>query len=91
VQNKYLKTFFKQFKIIIPLCQFRQMEYAYLVLAMGATPRKLAAIKSVELQREVLYMRTLEDAKRMAMETAGKSVAIVGAGMLGFFFSHFVN
>lgn len=48
---------------------------------MGATPKKLAL--KPEVQKDVLYLRTLDDAKKLAAESAGKSVAIVGAGMLG--------
>jgi hypothetical protein len=61
---------------------FSCLPYSFLVLAMGATPRKLAL--STTIQSDVLYVRTLEDAKRLAAECAGKSVAIIGAGMLGW-------
>lgn len=53
------------------------------MLAVGAMPRKLAIHSN--LQQEVLHLRSLEDAKRLAMETIGKSVAIIGSGLLGKF------
>ena len=53
------------------------------MLALGATPKKLAL--KPDVQKDALYSRTLDDAKRLASECAGKNVAIVGAGMLGGF------
>ena len=60
------------------------LDYSELVLALGATNRRLQGVKEAERLEGVLYLRTLEDARHLAKEVHGKNVAIIGSGFLGF-------
>ena len=60
------------------------LDYSELVLALGATNRRLQGVKEAERLEGVLYLRTLEDAHHLAKEVRGKNVAVIGSGFLGF-------
>jgi NADPH-dependent 2,4-dienoyl-CoA reductase/sulfur reductase-like enzyme len=62
----------------------RAVEYSELVLALGATNRRLQAVKEADELEGVLQLRTVEDAHRLAEEVRGRNVAVIGSGFLGF-------
>jgi NADPH-dependent 2,4-dienoyl-CoA reductase/sulfur reductase-like enzyme len=62
----------------------KSVEFAELVLSIGATSRRLQGVKEAENLEGILYMRTLADARHLAKEVVGKNVAIIGSGFLGF-------
>jgi NADPH-dependent 2,4-dienoyl-CoA reductase/sulfur reductase-like enzyme len=58
----------------------RELSYDRLLLATGATPRRLPALDGEDLP--VAYLRTLDDARLIRERLAGR-VVIVGAGWIG--------
>jgi NADPH-dependent 2,4-dienoyl-CoA reductase/sulfur reductase-like enzyme len=64
---------------VVHLDDGRQLPYEHLVIATGATPRRLGA------DRPWLHvLRTAEDASRLAADIASaRTVAVVGAGFIG--------
>ena len=55
-----------------------------MVLALGAVNRRLQGVKEADQLEGVIYLRTLEDGRRLVTECKGKNVAIIGSGFLGF-------
>lgn len=62
----------------------RVVRYSELVLALGATNRRLHGVQGAERLEGILYVRTLEDGRRLGEEVRGRNVAIIGSGFLGF-------
>ena len=64
-----------------------RIDYKYLVLASGGSPRQMN-VPGSNLDN-VLYLRSPEDANRIVGESSGKNVVIVGSSFIGKFLVHF--
>nr|CAD2145031.1 unnamed protein product [Meloidogyne enterolobii] len=64
----------------------RALEYEELVLALGATSKRLQGVQGADYLEGITHLRTLNDAQQLSIELneSAKNVAIIGSGFLGF-------
>ena len=68
----------------VTLSDRSRLTYDQLLIATGATPRKVRGDLDPEVAAEICYLRTIEDARRIQERAADAShVAVLGAGLVG--------
>jgi len=69
-------------KRVVVLDDGKRIEYDYLLIATGASPKTLEGIDS-DIARDLCYLRTIEDARRIkGFSKRAKEIVIVGAGLV---------
>jgi len=69
-------------KQVVVLDDGKKVDYDYLLIATGASPKTLKGIDS-DIAKDLCYLRTIEDAKRIKeLSKRAREIVIVGAGLV---------
>lgn len=69
-------------KQVVVLNDGKRVDYDYMLIATGASPKTLEGIDS-DVAKDLCYLRTIEDAKRIrGLSKRAKEIVIVGAGLV---------
>ena len=69
-------------KQVVVLDDGKKVDYDYMLIATGASPKTLEGIDS-DIAKDLCYLRTIEDAKRIrGLSKRAKEIAIIGAGLV---------